>query len=126
MVRDLVYPSLALETGPTYHTADLASVEDLLPPNPTSQEKWRGPSPNIKVGDCVLVKDETLRREDAPSQRVWPMRLITATFPGPDGLVRAVDVLCNGKTYNRTITCLGKILSHDEPSSPMGTENLNS
>ena len=47
------------------------------------------------------------------------MELITTTFPGPDGLVRVVDVLCNGKTYNRSITRLVKILSHDEPSSPM-------
>ena len=65
-----------------------------------SREKWRGPTPNIQVGDCVLVKDESLRKEHVPSQRLLPLELVTAVYPGSDGLVRAVDIKCQGRSYN--------------------------
>ncbi|XP_058816493.1 uncharacterized protein LOC131679770 [Topomyia yanbarensis] len=48
--------------------------------------KWQQSSPNIAVGDFViLVKDDEKPRQ-------WPLGRILETFPGPDGLVRVVSV----------------------------------
>ena len=49
----------------------------------------------------MFVKDVTL----AKGHR-WPLVKITAVYPGRDGLVRTVDVQCNGKTYRRAIHLL--------------------
>ena len=46
------------------------------------------------MGDVVLLKDETL---------VWPLALVMKTYPGSDGLVRVVDLRCNGRLYNRPV-----------------------
>ena len=92
-----------------------------------AREKWRGRTPSLAVEDCVLVKDETLRKEHAPSQRVWPLGLIENTYPGADGLVRAVDVRCQGRLYNHPITRIVKLFStQDEedqtPSALLGED----
>ena len=81
-----------------------------------SREKWRGPTPNIQVGDRVLIKDDSLRKEHASSQRLWPLGLVTAVYPGSDGLVRAVDIKCQGRSYNRAITRLVKLFTPNDTS----------
>ena len=45
----------------------------------------------------MLLKDETLE------QGCLPLALVTATYPGPDGLVRAVDVRIRNKTFRRDV-----------------------
>ncbi len=59
--------------------------------------KWRNRSRPINAGDIVYVKDDTLRYRD------WPLAIITRTYPGDDGLVRAVDIRCRGKEYTRPL-----------------------
>lgn len=54
-----------------------------------------GKGPAIKIGDVVLIIDGTLPRN------VWPRGLVTAVFPGPDGIIRAVDVRTKGGVLRR-------------------------
>ena len=61
------------------------------------RKKWRRDSPNISKGEMVLLKDETLE------QGRLPLALVTATYPGPDCLVRAVDVRIRHKTFCRDV-----------------------
>ena len=81
---------------------------------PQARKKWQGPTPSLAVEDCVLVKDETLCKEHAPSQRFWHLGLIENTYPGADGLVRVVDVRCQGHLYNRPITRIVKLFSKQD------------
>ena len=46
--------------------------------------KWRSPTPNLQIGDVVII------REDSPFTCHWPVARIERTFPGQDGLVRVV------------------------------------
>ena len=59
------------------------------------RQKWLSPSPNLKVGDLVLLVDEKRHRAD------YPLALITMTFPGSDGLVRRVRVRTSQREYER-------------------------
>ena len=49
--------------------------------------KWHKPHPNIKVGDLVMVMEES------KLQTHWKTGKVQAVFPGEDGLVRAAEVL---------------------------------
>lgn len=63
-----------------------------------SRPKWKQASPNLKVGDLVLVKD----LNTAPL--VWPMARIVKIFPGKDNKVRVAEVRMGNKTYVRSVT----------------------
>ena len=49
-------------------------------------KKWHKTLPNVKVGDLVMVLEET------PLMTKWKMGRVVETFPGADGLVRAAQV----------------------------------
>lgn len=49
----------------------------------------------VKTGDYVIIVDPTLPRN------VWPRGIVTATFPGPDGAVRNVEVRTRGGVFRR-------------------------
>jgi hypothetical protein len=49
----------------------------------------------INVGDIVLVVDGNLPRN------TWPRGRVTAIYPGPDGVTRAVDVATKGGVFRR-------------------------
>ena len=51
-----------------------------------ARQKWRKPQPNLKEGDLVLLTDA------GQFQEQWTLARVTATHPGPDGHVRAVDI----------------------------------
>ena len=84
-----------------------------------ARQKWLKSTTNLKVGDCVIIKDDTLKKEDVPSLRIWPLAIIVKTYPGKDGHVRAVDLRCNGHVYNRDLSKIVKLFSptSDEQSS---------
>jgi hypothetical protein len=66
-----------------------------------NRPKWRVTSKNITVGSLVIL------REDNCPPMSWPMARVIKTFPGHDGLVRAVEVkTSNGRTHTRAITKL--------------------
>ena len=52
-----------------------------------ARRKWRHRSPNLSVGDVVLLKDDTVCRAD------WRLGKIESVFPSQDGLVRRCTVL---------------------------------
>ena len=51
-----------------------------------SRSKWQVNRPNIKVGDIVIVKEESAIRNR------WPMAKVVEVAPGSDGLVRHVKI----------------------------------
>ncbi|KAL0859420.1 hypothetical protein ABMA27_010599 [Loxostege sticticalis] len=69
-------------------------LKEYLPDLQYRREPY-GRGPAIKVGDVVLITDGTLPRN------VWPRGLVTAVFPGPDGVIRAVDVRTKGGILRR-------------------------
>ena len=61
------------------------------------RSKWVKLGIQVKVGDVVLLlKEDVLRYR-------WPLGRITATYPGPDGQVRAVDVKTPQGEYRRPV-----------------------
>ena len=92
-----------------------------------ARQKWLTSTPSLKVGDCVAVKDETLKKEDIPSLRVWPLAVIEKIYPGIDEHVRAVDLRCNDRLYNRDLSKLVKLFSpqvDEESSSSLVEEDV--
>ena len=51
------------------------------------RHKWLKPSPNVRVGDLVMMLDEA-----SSLITTWKMGKVLAVYPGKDGLVRAADV----------------------------------
>lgn len=72
------------------------------------RNKWRRPNREFKVGDVVLMKDIK------QFQRVWPMGRISKVYPGRDVHVRAVDVMSDGKRFQRTIHKLVHLLWEED------------
>ena len=66
-------------------------------PHIGSRPKWFFPADNIQVGDVVVVIDPDVAR------REWKVGCIKQTYPGPDGLVRVVDVRVKDKVLKRLI-----------------------
>ena len=58
------------------------------------RKKWLQPSPNVAVGDLVMMLDES-----TPLITVWKMGRVTAVYPGDDGLVRTADVEVSTTTF---------------------------
>ncbi len=66
----------------------------------TQRTKWLKKKLQLKEGDLVYIKDETLK------ERTWPIARIIETMPGSDGQVRAVKLQCRDKRYIRAVTQL--------------------
>lgn len=61
--------------------------------------KWENKSPNIKVGEIVLLKDDNL-----PPLK-WRLGRVIELHPGANGLTRVVTVQCGpNQTYKRAVT----------------------
>lgn len=73
------------------------------------RSKWKLSERNAAVNDIVIVRSDNT----PPTQ--WPIGKIVATFPGPDGLIRSVDVLFANRVYRRPISQL--ILMPTEPEN---------
>ena len=69
-------------------------------PNLSERKKWKEKKQNLKVGDVVLVAEPNQPRG------VWPLGRIVSTYPGKDGMVRAVTVRTQCGEYKRPITKL--------------------
>ncbi len=76
-----------------------------------ARSKWQHTSRNFKKGDVVIIKDETL------VHRTWPLARVEQTYPGEDGLVRTVDLICQGKIFRRSTNRL-VLLEEDQLSPP--------
>ncbi|XP_055714216.1 uncharacterized protein LOC129808461 [Phlebotomus papatasi] len=69
---------------------------------------WNQESPNIAIGDVVLLKSESAANVE------WPMGLVESVLPGRDQKVRVVVVRVNGKSLKRPITKLVKLLIEEK------------
>ena len=78
-----------------------------------ARQKWKSNSHPFKAGDVVYLRDDSF------TYRRWPLARITDIYPGDDGIVRAVDVRCNGKTYRRAAHQLIPLLMADQPLPPL-------
>ncbi len=77
-----------------------------------ARNKWITKKRNLQVGDIVYIKDDSL------CTRNWPIARIIKTFPGDDGLVRAVDVQCRGQVYRRSSHQMIFLFEEAHPSAP--------
>ena len=86
------------------------------------RSRWKTATDNIRKGDLVLLKDDSLATPH------WPTAVVSEVFPGEDGFVRVVDVYCKGKTYRRPITKLSLLYCPPRPASddvaPSPTEKI--
>ena len=69
-------------------------------PSLNSRKKWNSSNINHKEGDVVLVLSP-----DTPRGK-WPLGRIVKTYPGPDGVVRVVDVKIGKNTFKRPVVKL--------------------
>ena len=80
-----------METGAEANIGNLDEMEDRVS---QKRNKWPIEGKAIQVEDVVLLDVELF-------QRAWPLAKVVKTYPGKDGIVRVVDVLCKEKTYRR-------------------------
>jgi len=76
-------------------------------PHVGSRPKWFFSADNIKVGEVVVVIDPSAAR------RNWKVGRIEQTYPGPDGLVRVVNVRVKDKVLKRPITRISPLEIQD-------------
>ncbi|KAI7812768.1 hypothetical protein IRJ41_008898 [Triplophysa rosa] len=69
-------------------------------PNLQERQKWQKDSNNLSIEQAVLIVDPQLPRA------LWPVGKVTRIFPGPDGLIRTVEVQVQNQTYRRPVARL--------------------
>lgn len=69
---------------------------------PTLQErqKWNRPTPNVAVGDVVLIADQNIVRG------LWPLGLVQEVHMAPDGYVRSAKVKTSTTVLTRPVNKL--------------------
>ncbi len=77
-------------------------IREVLP-NQREWEKWQKEVRNLKIGDVVVLLDGKRKGE-------WSLGLVTNTFPGPDGLVRVLEVKTQFGKYVRPVTKISMVL----------------
>ncbi|KAK3087319.1 hypothetical protein FSP39_004638 [Pinctada imbricata] len=73
------------------------------------RSKWLTEGEQLKQGDVVLLRDDSLARNQ------WPLAVITDIFESSDGRVREVKVHCGrtGTSYIRPTTQLCRLIEAD-------------
>ena len=80
-------------------------------PTPTERKKWIDDVRQLRVGDVVIVIDDQTPRGQ------WPLGLVTAVYPGPDGIVRSAMVRHRGTELHRPAVKLALLLPDEEADS---------
>ena len=62
--------------------------------------RWHKPSPNLSVGDVVVLHENGL------TPTTWTLGRIDKVFPGNDGLVRVANVKNKSGVYKRPLSLL--------------------
>lgn len=84
------------------------------------RQKWIRPRENFKVGDIVIIVDNSKPRNS------WQLGRVMSTMPGEDGLVRQVQVKTKTSTLVRPIAKLCLLLepdSHDKEPEVTNASN---
>ena len=74
-----------------------------------AHSKSKQASRNFRVGDVVLLKDDTLL-----DSCTWPLALVMKMYPVSDGLIRVVDLRCNDHLYNRPVNRHGLLVPTED------------
>ena len=77
----------------------------------TERKKWIDDVRQLRVGDVVVIIDDQTPRGQ------WPLGLVTAVFPGPDGIVRSAMVRHRGTELHRPAVKLALLLPDEEADS---------
>ncbi|XP_037827650.1 uncharacterized protein LOC119615720 [Lucilia sericata] len=95
-----------------HHQCSIRWKEDYLK-SLHKRYKWKNSSPNIHVGDLVVVIDDLLPPHE------WRLGRIEKTFPGSDNNIRAAEVRIATGTITRPIVklCLLPFANKSEPLS---------
>ena len=67
-------------------------------PTLQARRKWTEVRRNLQEGEVVLLLDPNVPRG------TWPTARVEKTYPGPDGLVRVVDVKTSKGLFKRPVT----------------------
>ena len=86
-------------------------------PKLTVRNRWRQHTPNIRVGQLVLLMDEETHKKQ------WKLARVADVFPGRDGVVRTIEVKTKDGLYTRPATKVC-VLEDDEVKMPQGGENV--
>lgn len=73
--------------------------------------KWTAQSQNLKVGDLVLLKDDSMPLS-------WPTAKVVEVHPGKDGVVRVATVKTGRTSFRRPVVKLVPLLPLAQPSYP--------
>ncbi|XP_072051635.1 uncharacterized protein [Amphiura filiformis] len=85
-------------------------------PQLQQRQKWIHPQRNAKVGDVVMVVNESTPRN------VWPLGRVIETLPASDGLVRRVRVKTRTSILTRPIDKLCLLLESEVPDQDIGVK----
>ena len=66
--------------------------------------KWKSPSPNLQVGDLVVIHEDNL----VPTK--WPLTRVLSVHPGKDGFVRVVTLKTSRGVYKRPVSKIALVL----------------
>ena len=82
-------------------------VKEYLP-TLTVRSKWRTKTPNVKVGELVLVQEDDVKRGK------WPLARVTTVTPGEDGVVRVIGIRTKTGVYTRPVTRICRLEENDD------------
>ncbi|XP_013138000.1 PREDICTED: uncharacterized protein LOC106102927 [Papilio polytes] len=85
-------------------------IREYLPTLRTRGESRKSEGDSPRPGDLAVIGDGHLPRN------MWPRRIITRTFPGPDGVVRNVEVKTRGGLLRRPVRKVA-VLPREESAS---------
>ena len=85
-------------------------VKEYLP-SLTKRTCWKKKTPNLEVGELVIVQEEDFK------QRQWPLGRIVSVAPSEDGVVRVAEVRTRTGTYTRPATRLLKLEDNGNDSA---------
>ena len=71
-----------------------------------ARSKWKTVQPNLKVGDIVLMRDETVARNQ------WPIAVVVQVFLGSASKFRSVRKAGNPYFYTRPVTELVLLINN--------------
>ncbi len=85
-VKEDMYAALTMVQSTIFNRTVLEPVEERVPPDTSRRQKWHVPWRNLKVNDIVIIKEDTLPRNQ------WQLGRVVEIAEGTDGLIRRVKV----------------------------------
>ncbi len=98
-VKEDMYAALTMVQSTIFKPNSSGAGGRRVPPDTSRRQKWHVPWRNLKVNDIVIIKEDTLPRNQ------WQLGRVVEIAEGTDGLIRQVKVQVGERklTKNRTI-----------------------